>query len=74
MPGSFYTDHHGHLCKTLGTKSDTVHSQRNGHNCIASMMRFNADFEYVDGAELRQIWDDIETTAHIKQLRAMRVA
>lgn len=74
LPGSFYTDHHGHLCKILRTKSDTVHYQRNGHNCIASMMRFNADFEYVDGAELRQIWDDIETTAHIKRLRAMRAA
>ena len=74
LPGSFYTDHHGHLCKILRTKSDTVHYQRNGHNCIASLMRFNADFEYVDGAELKQIWDDLETAHHIKQLRAMRVA
>jgi hypothetical protein len=43
-----------------------------GHNCIASMMRFNADFEYVDGAELKQIWADIETTDHLKKLRAMQ--
>lgn len=37
-------------------------------------MRFNADFEYVNGAELKQIWDDLETTAHLKRLRAMRAA
>ncbi|HEY4435318.1 MAG TPA: DUF4222 domain-containing protein [Lelliottia sp.] len=72
LPGSFYTDHHGHLCKILRTKSGTVHCQRNGHNCIASMMRFQHDFEFVDGAELKQIWDDIETAAHIKSLRAMQ--
>jgi hypothetical protein len=36
------------------------------------MMRFQHDFEFVDGAELKQIWDDIETAAHIKSLRAMQ--
>ena len=72
LPGTFYVDTNGSLCKILRTKSDTVHYQRNGHNCIASMMRFQHDFEFVDGAELKQIWDDIETAAHIKSLRAMQ--
>lgn len=72
LPGSFYTDTHGSLCKILRATSTTVHYQRNGHNCIASMMRFNSDFEYVDGAELKQIWVDIETTGHLKKLRAMK--
>ncbi|USR61581.1 DUF4222 domain-containing protein [Lelliottia amnigena] len=72
QPNSFYVDANGSLCKILRTKSDTVHYQRNGHNCIASMMRFQHDFEFVDGAELKQIWDDLETTAHIKSLRAMQ--
>ena len=72
QPNSFYVDTNGSLCKILRTKSDTVLYQRNGHNCIASMMRFQHDFEFVDGAELKQIWDDLETTAHIKSLRAMQ--
>ena len=72
LPNSFYVDTHGSLCKILRTTSDTVHYQRNGHNCIASMIRFSLDFEYVDGAELKQIWADIETTDHLKKLRAMK--
>lgn len=72
LPGSYYVDHHNALCKILRTTSTTVHYQRNGHNCIASMMLFNADFEFVDGAELKQIWADIETTEHIKKLRSMK--
>lgn len=74
LPNSFYVDNSGSLCKILRTKSDTAHYERNGRNCIASLMRFNADFEYVDGAELKQIWDDLETTAHLKKLRAQRAA
>lgn len=72
LPNSFYVDTHGSLCKILRTTSTTVHYQRNGHNCIASMMRFQYDFEYVDGAELNQIWADIETADHLKKLRAMK--
>lgn len=71
-PKSFYVDTHGSLCKILRTTSTTVHYQRNGHNCIASMMRFQLDFEFVDGAELKQIWADIETAEHLKKLRAMQ--
>lgn len=72
LPNSFYVDTHGSLCKILRTTSTTVHYQRNGHSCIASMMRFSLDFEYVDGAELKQIWADIETADHLKKLRAMQ--
>ncbi|EKD7758625.1 DUF4222 domain-containing protein [Shigella sonnei] len=72
LPGSFYTDQHGSLCKILRTTSTTVHYQRNGHNCIASMMRFQSYFECVDGSELKQIWADIETADHLKKLRAMK--
>ena len=74
QPGSHYVDTHGSLCKILRTTSDTVHYQRNGHNCIASMMRFSTDFEWVEGSELKQIWDDLETAAHLKKLRAQRAA
>lgn len=72
LPNSHYVDSFGSLCKILRTTSTTVHYQRNGHNCIASMMRFQSDFEYVDGAELKQIWADIETADHLKKLRAMQ--
>ncbi|EPV5843377.1 DUF4222 domain-containing protein [Escherichia coli] len=72
LPNTYYVDHHNALCKILRTTSTTVHYQRNGHNCIASMMRFQLDFEYVDGAELKQIWADIETTEHLKKLRSMK--
>lgn len=74
QPGTYYVDAFGALCKITRTTSTTVHYQRNGHNCIASMMRFQSDFEWVEGAELKQIWDDIETAAHLKKLRAMRAA
>lgn len=74
QPNTYYVDHHGSLCKITRTTFTTVHYQRNGHNCIASMMRFSTDFEWVEGAELKQIWDDIETAAHLKKLRAMRAA
>ena len=74
LPSTYYVDINGSLCKILRTKSDTVHYQRNGHNCIASMMRFQHDFEFVDKAEVEQIWEDFETAAHITRLRAMRAA
>jgi len=38
------------------------------------MMRFQSDFEWVEGAELKHIWEDIETAAHLKKLRAQRAA
>jgi len=38
------------------------------------MMRFQNEFEFVDGPELKQIWDDLETAAHLKKLRAQRAA
>lgn len=74
LPNTWYVDHHGIPCKITRTTSDTVNYQRNGHNCIASMMRFSMDFEWVEAAELKQIWDDLETAAHLKKLRAMRAA
>lgn len=74
QPGTYYVDAFGALCKITRTTSTTVHYQRNGHNCIASMMRFQHDFEWVEAAELKQIWDDLETAAHLKKLRAMRAA
>lgn len=45
QPNTYYVDHHNSLCKITRTTSTTVHYQRNGHNCIASMMRFSTDFE-----------------------------
>ena len=74
LPNTYYVDHHGSLCKITRTTSNTVLYQRNGHTCIASMMRFQSDFEWVEAAELKQIWDDLETAAHLKKLRAQRAA
>lgn len=45
QPGTYYVDAFGALCKITRTTPTTVHYQRNGHNCIASMMRFQSDFE-----------------------------
>ena len=74
QPNTHYVDAHGSLCKILRTKDSKVHYLRNGHVCIASMQRFQTDFEFTDRREVEQIWADIERAEHIKHLRAMRVA
>lgn len=72
--GSFYVDKSGSLCKILRTTSTTVHYQRNGHNCIASMGRFQHEFEPLTKAQAERIAEEIETAEHLKKLRAQRAA
>ncbi|MFV9325090.1 DUF4222 domain-containing protein, partial [Citrobacter freundii] len=40
----------------------------------ASIDRFNNDFEHLDPHEAAQIRAELETSEHIKSLRAMRAA
>ncbi|HHU9717251.1 TPA: DUF4222 domain-containing protein, partial [Escherichia coli] len=49
-----------------------VHYIRKGRTCIASMFRFNHDFEPVNKADADRIAEEIETAEHIKKLRAIR--
>ncbi|EFN1035017.1 DUF4222 domain-containing protein, partial [Escherichia coli] len=49
-----------------------VHYIRKGRTCIASMFRFNHDFEPVNKADADRIAEEIETAEHIKKLRDMR--
>ncbi|MCX9065113.1 DUF4222 domain-containing protein [Citrobacter portucalensis] len=73
-PNTYYVDTNGTPCKITRTTSDTVHYQRNGHNCIASMGRFQHEFEPLTKAQAERIAEEIETAEHLKRLRAMRAA
>ena len=69
FPNTWYVDHHGTPCKILRSTHNKVHYIRKGRTCIASMFRFNHDFEPVNKA---RIAEEIETAEHIKKLRDMR--
>lgn len=47
---------------------------RNGRTCIASMGRFNQDFEPLTKSQAERIAEEIETAEHLKKLRAQRAA
>ncbi|WP_414630120.1 hypothetical protein [Enterobacter asburiae] len=47
---------------------------RQGRINTASIDRFNNDFEHLDHREAEQIRAELETSEHIKSLRAMRAA
>lgn len=74
LPGSWYADLHGAPCKIIRSTHEVIHYIRNGRTCIASMDRFQHDFEPLTKAQAERIVEEIETAHHIKQLRAMRVA
>lgn len=59
-------------CKILRSTHNKVHYIRKGRTCIASMFRFNHDFEPVNKADADRIAEEIETAEHIKKLRDMR--
>ena len=46
---------------------------RQGRVNTASIDRFNNDFEHLDHREAEQIRAELETSEHIKSLRAMQV-
>ncbi len=48
FPNTWYVDHHGTPCKILRSTHNKVHYIRKGRTCIASMFRFNHDFEPVN--------------------------
>lgn len=74
LPGSKYADLNGAPCKIIRSTHEVIHYIRNGRTCIASMDRFQNDFEPISKFEAARIEDEIERAHHIKQLRAMRVA
>ena len=55
----------------LRSTHNKVHYIRKGRTCIASMFRFNHDFEPVNKADADRIAEEIETAEHIKKLRDM---
>ncbi len=60
-PNTWYVDHHGTPCKILRSTHNKVHYIRKGRTCIASMFRFNHDFEPVNKADADRIAEEIET-------------
>ncbi|EJH7012852.1 DUF4222 domain-containing protein [Salmonella enterica] len=74
LPGSWYADLHGAPCKIIRSTHEVIHYIRNGRTCIASMGRFNQDFEPLTKAQAERIAEEIETAEHLKRLRAMRAA
>ena len=72
FPNTWYVDHHGTPCKILRSTHNKVHYIRKGRTCIASMFRFNHDFEPVNKADADRIAEELETAEHIKKLRDMR--
>jgi len=62
----------GEPCKIIRSTHEVIHYIRNGRTCIASMGRFNQDFEPLTKAQAERIAEEIETAEHIKSLRAMK--
>lgn len=74
MPGDYYSDPHGAPCKILHATHEVIHYIRNGRACIASMGRFQSEFEPLTKAQAERIAEEIETAEHLKRLRAMGAA
>lgn len=74
QPNTWYADLFGSPCKILRATHEVVHYTRNGRRGIASMMRFQNEFEPLTKAEAERIEEEIKTADHIKRLRAMRAA
>lgn len=56
------------------TTSEVVRYWRQGRINTSSIDRFNNDFEHLDHREAAQIRAELETSEHIKSLRAKRAA
>lgn len=74
MHGEYYSDRHGAPCKILRATHGVIHYIRNGRTCIASMGRFQHEFEPLTKAQAERIAEEIETAEHLKKLRAQRAA
>lgn len=73
QPNTWYADLHGTPCKIIRATHEVIHYIRNGRTCIASMGRFQAEFEPLTKAQADRI-AELETAEHLKRLRAMRAA
>lgn len=72
QPNTWYADPHGAPCKILRATQEVIHYIRNGRTCIASMGRFNQDFEPLTKAQAERIDEEIDIAEHIEKLRSMR--
>lgn len=72
QPNTWYADPHGAPCKILRANHEVIYYIRNGRTCIASMGRFQHEFEPLTKAQAERIAEEIETAEHIEKLRSMR--
>lgn len=72
--GQIFADQHNWPVIIHSTTSEVVRYWRQGRINTASIDRFNQDFEPLDYREAEQIRAELETSEHIKRLRAMRAA
>lgn len=72
--GQIFADSAGWPVIIHSTTSEVVRYWRQGRINTASIDRFTQDFEPLDHREAEQIRAELETSEHIKSLRAMRAA
>ena len=72
--GQIYADQHGWPVIIQSCTSQIVRYWRQGRIKTASIDSFNNDFEHLDHREAEHIRAELETSEHIKRLRAMRAA
>ncbi|MDU6817822.1 MAG: DUF4222 domain-containing protein [Leclercia adecarboxylata] len=72
--GQIFADQHNWLVIIHSTTSEVVRYWRQGRINTASIDRFINDFEPLDHREAELIRAEMETSEHIKHLRAMRAA
>lgn len=72
--GQIFADSAGWPIIIHSSTSEVVRYLRQGRINTASIDRFNNDFEPLDHREAEQIRAELETSEHIKSLRAQRAA
>ena len=72
--GQIFADSAGWPVIIHSSTSEVVRYWRQGRINTASIDRFNNDFEHLDHREAAQIRVELETSEHIKSLRAKRAA
>ena len=72
--GQIFADQHNWPVIIHSSTSEVVRYWRQGRVNTASIDRFNNDFEHLDHREATQIRAELETSEHIKSLRAQRAA
>lgn len=70
--GQIYADHLGWPVIIHSCTSQIVRYWRQGRINTVSIDRFSNDFEYLDFHEARRIRAELDTSEHIKSLRAMQ--